>query len=70
MNEKNEINGDLRDEYEAIQAAEELTTEEVLEQEAEKLRAEGHDVEIMMLSLEDLEDLWEEETGDKLTPPF
>ena len=71
MNEKNEIQGDLQDEYEAIQAAEELTMEEALEQKAEEVRKEtGMPVETMMLSLEDLEGLWEDLTGDKNTPPF
>ena len=71
MNEKNEIQGDLQDEYEAIQAAEELTMEEALEQKAEEVRKEtGMPVETMMLSLEDLEGLWEALTGDKHTPPF
>ena len=71
MNEKNEIQGDLQDEYEAIQAAEELTMEEALEQKAEEVRKEtGMPVETMMLTLEDLEGLWEDLTGDKNTPPF
>ena len=71
MNEKNEIQGDLQDEYEAIQAADELTMEEALEERAEEIRKEtGKPVETMMLSLEDLEGLWEDLTGDKNTPPF
>jgi len=71
MNEKNEIQGDLQDEYEAIQAADELTMEEALEQKAEEVRKEtGMPVETMMLTLEDLEGLWEDLTGDKNTPPF
>ena len=71
MNEKNEIQGDLQDEYEAIQAAEELTMEEALEQKAEEVRKEtGMPVETMMLTLEDLEGLWEDLTGDKNTHPF
>ena len=71
MNEKNEIQGDLQDEYEAIQAAEELTMEEALEQKAEEVRKEtGMPVETMMLTLEDLEGLWEDLTRDKNTPPF
>ena len=71
MNEKNEIQGDLQDEYEAIQAAEELTMEEALEQKAEEVRKEtGMPVETMMRTLEDLEGLWEDLTGDKNTPPF
>jgi len=72
MNEKNEIQGDLRDEYEAIQAAEELTMEEALEQKAEEVRKETgmDDATYQMLTLEDLEGLWEDLTGDKNTPPF
>jgi len=72
MNEKNEIQGDLQDEYEAIQAAEELTMEEALEQKAEEVRKQTDKASLryQMLTLEDLEGLWEDLTGDKNTPPF
>ena len=50
----------LQNLYDNLKEAKEPTIEEVVEEYAEELRAEGHDVETMIVDQEDIENLMKE----------